>query len=62
MNFEQLWDSVLNHSTEYELLNNGYTIENCDNGYLYLNKADKTFLEVGYKNGTLIHIAFKAEI
>lgn len=62
MNFEKLWDTVLNHGTEYELLNNGYDIENCDSGYLYLNKTDKTFLELGYKNGVLIYIAFKVEI
>lgn len=61
--FMGLWDDILlSPHADFKLLDNGYDIENCDTGYLYLNKNDESFLEVGYKHGALIHIAFKKEI
>ena len=62
MTFEKLWDDLLSSYTNYELLNNGYDIENCDRGYLYLNKKDKTFIEVGYKRSDVVYLAFRKEI
>lgn len=43
--------TVFNKAYGFDLLNNGYYIENCDYGELYFSKERKEYVEVGYKDG-----------
>lgn len=44
---EKIWEMILNNREDYELLNNGLEIENCEYGYYYFNRMTKEFVTIG---------------
>lgn len=44
----KVYKEILENYERYELLNNGYYMENCDGGELYRDNENNEFIEIGF--------------